>query len=524
MNGARPRPRAGWLDVLLPALLFTATTLYVAAQPRNLAPADESVYLYEAKRVLEGAVLYRDVFEITTPGWLYLMAALFRIFGVDLATARLAIAVLHGVTAVFLYAACRRLTIRPGLAWLPAVAYLVVSQPAWPIASQHWLGTLLTVLLLWICAALPDESLDAPAARPARWALWPGLVIGLLIGVHQQRGVLVGAGVVLWLIADRFVQRRHRVAQPLPSLLGQLVWLAIGAALVVVPMCIALIASAGFEPVWQALVVHPLFQYRGTMRSAWGQSTGLVAEAATYTFPRLLKYLPAILIVDLIRFAVLEVRRTSLAEARRLLFLLVFCATAVLSIAYFPDYIHIAFIAPLFFVAAAEILARAFGTAAQRMPVLRAVGWAVGALLLIACGWRLQHNLERSRASYPFTRQTAFGRVDLASDREARLYDTMRELMQPVPSRELFCYPIVSYLYLMLDVDNPTRYQFLLRPYTTDAQLGEVVAVLEQRQLPYIVAFPSVLRPDDPVLAYLHRDYEPMSEAGDLGQGIFRRK
>jgi len=50
------------------------------------------------------------------------------------------------------------------------------------------------------------------------------------------------------------------------------------------------------------------------------------------------------------------------------------------------------------------------------------------------------------------------------------------------------------------------------------------VSVLEQRRLPYIVAFPGVLRSDDPVLAYLHRDYEPLSEAGDLGQGIFRRK
>src|SRR5262245_23569214 len=135
--------RSAWIDVALPALLFAATALYVAAQPRHLAPADESVYLYEAQRVLEGEVLYRDVFEITTPGWLYLMAALLRVFGVDLATARITSAVVHGITAVLIYAACRRLAIRPGLAWLPAFAYLVVCPPAWPIASQHWLGTML---------------------------------------------------------------------------------------------------------------------------------------------------------------------------------------------------------------------------------------------------------------------------------------------------------------------------------------------------------------------------------------------
>ena len=91
----------------------------------------------------------------------------------------------------------------------------------------------------------------------------------------------------------------------------------------------------------------------------------------------------------------------------------------------------------------------------------------------------------------------------------------MRVLMSELPSRQLFCYPIVSYLYLMLDADNPTRYQFLLRGYTSPEQMEEVVRVLQQRRLPYIVVLPGFLAPDDPIMAYLRRDYEPMTEAGE---------
>src|SRR5215470_2631290 len=173
-------------DVAIALLIFAVVTAYIALQPRNLSGADESVYLYEAKRVLEGEVPYRDVFEITTPGWLYLMAALFRLFGVTLATARIATAVLHGAGAAALYATCRRLGVRWGLAWLAPLAYLLIAQPAWPIASQHWLGTFLTILLLLHCASLPGPR--------AAWALLPGVIVGLLIGVLQQRGAIVGSG------------------------------------------------------------------------------------------------------------------------------------------------------------------------------------------------------------------------------------------------------------------------------------------------------------------------------------------
>ena len=561
-------------DVLGATLIFAASVAYLALLPHNLNPADESVYLYEAKRILEGQVPYRDFFEIITPGWMVLMACLFRLFGTSLQTARLAAAALHGVTGALVYLTCRRLRIRPALSWLPAVAYLVVCPWAWPIASQHWLGTTLSVFLLWVCAGYAAAPLcpTIPAAEPIRHSresgnprITPqpprldarfrgqdgcgvpvdriigespasgarnsngagrlfaaGVVVGLLFGVHQQRGVILGAGVFTWLVLDRLRRRRYP-DESSASLSSQLVLLMAGAAFVAVPLCIAMIASAGFENVWRALVVHPLVNYRSTVHCAWGHIEALTAAQGSYTFPTMLAYLPAILLPSLARLAALAARRRHPDEARRLVLLVVFCLFSMLSISYYPDFIHIAFIAPVFFVAAGENLEWAARRLPARSRLSHVAGWAAAAVLLGACGVRLERNLLRARAAFPYARATAFGRVDFASDIEAQLYDRVNELMDEVPSRQLFCYPIMSYLYLMADADNPTRYQFLLDGYNSPDQMEEVVETLRAKRLPYLVLFPSVLHPDDPILSYARRRYRPMTALGRVGQALFRR-
>ena len=503
-------------DAWLALIIFSATVLYISWLPRNLSPADESVYLYEAKRILEGQVLYRDIFEIITPGWMYLMALLFRIFGTDLATARIAMAVMHGVGGVVIYLTCRRLGIRRGWCWPAALAYLVISQPAWPIASQHWLTTLICVVLLLVCAG----------RQPARaaWPLLPGLVIGVLIGVQQQRGSIMAVGTFTWLVVDHALQRRYRPSPPAAPLVTQLSLLVAGALIVVLPLCAGMIASAGFQNVWRALVIHPIFNYGGTTHCEWGHINVMTAPQGSYTFPRLLKYLPLVLIVSLLRLVVQWVRRQGQQEVRTLTLLILYCLFSMLSIAYFPDFIHIAFIAPAFFVAIAENLEWTLRLIPAPPKLLRAGGWLLAAGLLAASGLRLHRNMTRAYATYRFTLQTAFGRVDVADARETQLYEKIAELMETVPSRELFCYPIVSHLYLMADADNPTRYQFFWPGYNSPDQVQEVLDTLKAKNLPYILALPAFLSRSDPIMDYIRSNYEPLTDAGEIGKGIFRRK
>ena len=70
-NGAR---LASDGDLARAALLAGATALYLATLPHDLYPSDEGRFLYEAKRLIDGDVPYRDFFDFITPGLLYLLA------------------------------------------------------------------------------------------------------------------------------------------------------------------------------------------------------------------------------------------------------------------------------------------------------------------------------------------------------------------------------------------------------------------------------------------------------------------
>ena len=504
-------------DAVLAGLIFAASVAYLAALPRNLNPADESVHLYEAKRILDGEVLYRDVFNFITPGWFYLMAALFHVFGVSMATARIAMAVMHGLTATLSYLTCRRLGVRRGLSWLPALAYLVIAQSAWPITSQHWVTALLTAALLYVCAGRRRER--------AAWALWPGIILGLLIGVQQQRGLFVGVGLFAWLIGDAVLRLWFRAREPSESLAKEMIALAAGALLSLLPLLAPSIIGAGIDRAWYALVTFPVFNYRATTHSPWGAVNIMTAWQASFTVPIVLKYMPIILLVSVPRLFFLCIHRRDHARASVLLLLILFCCVSMLSVVYFPDFVHLAFIAPVFFVTAAEGLE----WAVQRIPAparfVRLAGALAGIAILALGGYRLADNLVRLRRAFPLSHVTGFGRVDFANEEEVRLYENVNALLDGAPSRALYVYPVLSDLYLTARADNPTPYGFFSAlGYNTPAQVQEVLDILATRPPAYVVVFAAFLTSDDPIIHYITREYEPVATTGLAGRAIFRRK
>jgi hypothetical protein len=333
----------------------------------------------------------------------------------------------------------------------------------------------------------------------------------------------MAAGVAVWLVIDGIVERRIGGTQSEPPVWHALAALAAGIVIVVAPLLLGLIATAGFDPVWRALVVHPLTNYATANHCEWGHLDLLSAPQGTFTYPRVLKYLPLVFVALAPRLVVQGWRRDRVS-VRRLLLLIAFCLSSVASIAYYPDFIHIAFIAPVFFVAIAE----SFEWLLSRLPLSRRLGgvgaFVVAAALVAFLGRQLHQNFIRLWQANPIVRQTAFGRIDLPMEVLGRLYDRVDALLRDVPSRQLFCYPTFHSLYLMADARNPTRYGFFFAAYNSPDQIREVLDVLRAERLPYIVvlAVPGFVRPDDPILAYVEREYEPLG--GDsVDSVIFRR-
>lgn len=118
------------------ALLAGVVVVYLWFWPRDFYAFDEGLFLYESKRLLDGDVFYRDIFEILTPGAFYVMALFFRVFGTTIATAKTVMAIVHASIAVLIYLIARRAGTRRSLALtaagsrlpaLSAVAAIVLS-------------------------------------------------------------------------------------------------------------------------------------------------------------------------------------------------------------------------------------------------------------------------------------------------------------------------------------------------------------------------------------------------------------
>src|SRR5262249_28038401 len=100
--------RARW-DVVTGGTLMLLVALYCWLLPHALGTSDEGIFLYEAKRVAEGAVFYRDVFDIITPLSTFVLAGLFAVFGATVTTARVADALVHGAIVAGIFGVARRL-------------------------------------------------------------------------------------------------------------------------------------------------------------------------------------------------------------------------------------------------------------------------------------------------------------------------------------------------------------------------------------------------------------------------------
>lgn len=496
-------------DAVLCALLLLGTVAYLGYLPRDLVHVDESNFLYEAKRIRDGEVMYRDFFQFVTPGASYAMAFLFWVFGTTIDTARLGSAVLHGLTGVAMYATCRALRVRRSLALLAPMAYLAICHPAWRGASWHWFSTFLMVVVMLVLVGVPWPI------RP-RWAIVPGLVTGFLISVQQQKGAVVAAGVGFLFVLVHLVDRRRATWR---GLAARLSFFAAGIALVVIPVLATCIVLAGVNPVFDALVRFPLENYGasvgGTFRASWGYVATITPTGFT---PTVLKYLPLALLPACLRCVVGLVRGADPGRMRALLALIVSAGSAALSIWYFPDFIHIAFIAAVFLVGAAEALEWAL-SALIRPPLWNvAIGWAVAAALFGCFAVNLQRNALLLRRYFSLVHETAFGRVAFATPWEPMAVDAIRALVNETPARELFAYPFLSHLYLTTGAKNPTPFQWFFIGLSPPHHTEQVLEILTTRPVPYVVLGTRAGLP--PALADVIREhYEPVEVLGLAGPG-----
>lgn len=113
---------------------------------------DETIFLEHAVRMLRGEVLYRDLFQFNLPGTEYLYYFLFRLFGIRLWIAPLAL-LANGVAITLLLYSLSRKVLHGSAACVPPVIYLVICQRSSFDATHHWYSTMLVLLAIRLTMA-----------------------------------------------------------------------------------------------------------------------------------------------------------------------------------------------------------------------------------------------------------------------------------------------------------------------------------------------------------------------------------
>jgi len=188
-GGAR---RGAVVVVIAAAVLVRVAWVALAdVDPRRDFQFDMTWYDLAALRLLDGAVL-RDANGAPTafwpPGYPFLLAALYAVFGSSLLVAKLANVALAAVSTGLVYALGRRLFgARTGLAAAAIFAVLPDAVFLAPLVLSETLFTTLLCAALWLFARLEERS--PPARAFPHW-----LSLGLLVGAAL---LTRGAGVAL---------------------------------------------------------------------------------------------------------------------------------------------------------------------------------------------------------------------------------------------------------------------------------------------------------------------------------------
>jgi len=449
-----------------PYLIFALCTgLYLFPFMRLfLQTPPEGLLVYGAVRVLHGQVFARDFFEVVGPGTFYWLALFFKLFGVTFAATRICLVVTSLGTALAMYFLSRRICSQYQI--LPCILLAATYfGTLWPSISHHADSNCFALLSIACMIVWQDR-------RKLALLLAAGALAGATTCLLQQKGVLLLLALLLWLWMQR------RLSSTPVSSLGAV---AAGYTSVVALMLVYFWTQHALWDLFYANVLWPTQHYsavnvvpyaQGIIRGCWDHF--VVAKSGF----RWTIVTASVLLVPFLFVAVLPALLPALAarsirnRARPEIALFWLCGIALwLSEFHRKDIFHLVFGSPLLIILCIYYL----GQYRAKVAELALQVLAISATCLAG------FNLFLALSARPMT--TRVGSV--AVFKNVPGLTALNEKVRP--GEEVFAYPYCPMYYFLSSTTNPTRYGGLLYNFNTPGQFDEVVRVLEQRRVRYVL-------------------------------------
>ena len=185
------------LFTLLACGVFLYLEVFVLPATPRLAIGDQSIYLHNATRLLEGQIIYRDYDHFTLPGTDVLYAALFKLFGVRAWIPQVMLVLIGVLNAWLCVVISGKVLVRKTL-FLPGFLFLTLPFSSYLDATHHWYSALAAIAALAI--AIEKRTVVRMAWAGTLWGL------GTCFSQSMVLGVIGFALFLLW--------ERRRSAEP----------------------------------------------------------------------------------------------------------------------------------------------------------------------------------------------------------------------------------------------------------------------------------------------------------------------
>ena len=478
------------------ALIFLYLRTFLLPVTPLVAHGDQVLFFVRGLRMAHGQVLYRDFFELVTPGTDFLYASTFRIFGVHAWIMQAWCIALGMALACVITRIASRMFYGP-MVLVPGLLFLVLNFDIAADPTHHWYSTLFT--------------LAAVSVLMGGAGLWRIFIAGALCGVAtlftQTQGALVFVAVSIYLLWLRRYEGEG------PSMLTRLAALGAPFALIVGSALGYYVHAAGFRTLFFDLVVFPLrFLSSGDVNSP---RTYLRQLPPVHRFGDVVRLIPFVFIYILVPyvyfFGLYELWRrreeTSATLPRHVVLLHLVGLGLFLAVASGPRFYRLSTVAPPAILICVWILS-------QRTP---ARGIVLKLLCFVAAFFAFLLPVYRQIQPH-VTLNLPVGRTAFIDIQEAREFEWLAERTQP---SELFFNQSGIALYLSLD--NPTASEFVNDDdFTRPEQVAAVVQALRAHP-PHFIALSSERKmPLDvhdhsaPFRRYVHDNYR-LIQAFPLG-------
>jgi hypothetical protein len=193
----KDRPYLLTAVILIGGFVFLYLSLFsLPAIPNHFLPGDATTYLFNARRMMRGEVIYRDFFEFTPPATETFYFVLFEIFGIHACIPNIVLIGL-GLGLAWLMIVISRNVIPGKAAYLPAALFLVIPFRSQLDPTHHWFSMLFAMAAL----ALLVENITALRLVGA------GAMCGIAMCFTQSTGLPAVLGLALFLLWAALTKR-----------------------------------------------------------------------------------------------------------------------------------------------------------------------------------------------------------------------------------------------------------------------------------------------------------------------------